>query len=73
MKTNAIDLNLYTLLHNLEFYNNYIVLTIQTIKINIQSKISILFNPNLSLTHITAIQYKIHALNLTKQHQMTRK
>ena len=27
-------------------------------KINIQSKIFILLNPNLSITHITAIKYK---------------
>ena len=45
-------------MHNLEFYNNYIVLTIQTIKINIQLKIFILLKPNLPLTHITAIKYK---------------
>ena len=58
MKTNALDLKFYNLLHNLEFHNNYIGLTIQTIKINMQSKISLLFNPNLSLTYITAIKYK---------------
>ena len=64
---------MYNLLHNLEFHNNYIVLTIQTIQINIQAKISILFDPNLSLTHITPIKYKIHASNTTKQHTPTGK
>ena len=38
-KTKAIDLNLWNLLHNLEFPNTYIVLTIQIIKNSIQLQI----------------------------------
>ena len=58
MKTKAIDLNLWNLLHNLEFPNTYIVLTIQIIKNSIQLQIFILLDPNFPQTLITAIKYK---------------